>query len=242
MSSASSGDQRIAFFGGSFDPPHIGHVAIAVAAQQALALDRVLFAPVALQPLKPTGSSASFEDRLAMLRLAIAGHPGFELSLLDAPNPAYPSPNYTFDTLIELRRSLSSQSELLQTELFLLLGADSFRTLRNWHRASELLFLANLVVASRPHEDLGNLQASLPSGISVASQANRPNQYRLTDPAGKESQLILLPDLHYDVSATQLRNQIQGQSAQPPLLDRAVLEYIREHHLYARSGALATGH
>ena len=65
--------RRVAFFGGSFDPPHLGHLAVAWAAQAALGLDTVLFAPVGAQPLKPLGSSASYEDRLALTRLAIAG-------------------------------------------------------------------------------------------------------------------------------------------------------------------------
>src|SRR3954469_7564918 len=93
---------RVAFFGGSFDPPHLGHLAVARAARAALNLDRVLFAPVGAQPLKPEGSAAPFTDRLAMTQLAIAGEPGFEISLADAPNAA-DRPNYTLDTLRTLR-------------------------------------------------------------------------------------------------------------------------------------------
>ncbi len=90
--------QRVAFFGGSFDPPHLGHLAIARAARDGLKLDKVLFAPVGAQPLKPLGSTAAFEDRVAMTRLAIAEEPGFALSLLDAPDPDG-KPNYTLETL-----------------------------------------------------------------------------------------------------------------------------------------------
>jgi len=79
--------RRVAFFGGSFDPPHFGHLAVARAARAALELDAVLFAPVGVQPLKPSGSTASFEDRVAMTRLAIAGEERFEVSLADAPRP-----------------------------------------------------------------------------------------------------------------------------------------------------------
>ena len=79
------GPVRVAFFGGSFDPPHLGHLAVARAAQAGLRLDRVLFAPVGAQPLKPEGSTASFENRVEMTRLAIAGEEGFEISLADAP-------------------------------------------------------------------------------------------------------------------------------------------------------------
>ncbi|MGA8041301.1 MAG: adenylyltransferase/cytidyltransferase family protein, partial [Terracidiphilus sp.] len=70
MHSATAQGQRIAFFGGSFDPPHNGHLAVARAALQALQLDKVLFAPVGTQPLKPHGASAGFADRLAMTQLA----------------------------------------------------------------------------------------------------------------------------------------------------------------------------
>src|ERR1700733_8002781 len=73
--------RRIGFFGGSFDPPHRGHIAVAHAAQAALELDTVLFAPVGAQPLKPQGSTASFDDRVQMTQLAIASEPGFEISL-----------------------------------------------------------------------------------------------------------------------------------------------------------------
>ena len=227
MSPASSG-ARVAFFGGSFDPPHLGHLAVASAARQALGLDRVLFAPVGLQPLKPTGPSASFEDRVAMIRLAIARQPGFELSLADAPKPAGAAPNFTADTLISLRESLPNE-----TQLFLLLGADSFRNLHHWHRAAELPFLADLIVASRPNQNLGNLSARLPAGIALHPIPGEPNRHRLTNAAGNESTLTILPSLHYDISATQLRGQIHGQAGnQPPLLDPAVREYIHQHHLY----------
>ncbi len=114
---ANRSGMRVAFFGGSFDPPHLGHLAVARAARAAFALDAVLFAPVGMQPLKPEGSAASFEDRLAMTRLAIACEPGFEVSLVDAPRPAAgrkSTPNYTIDTLEKLARlSCAGQHTLL---------------------------------------------------------------------------------------------------------------------------------
>jgi nicotinate-nucleotide adenylyltransferase len=228
MSQGTSKGSRIAFFGGSFDPPHYGHIAVARAAQQALHLDEVLFAPVGLQPLKPTGPSAGFEHRVAMTRLAIANQPGFEISLLDAPTATSSTPNYTIDTLTHLRQSLPPNAQL-----FLLLGADSFRTLSHWRRAAEIPFLANLVVASRPAEDLTDIPACLPPGIAVNPLPNQPNHYRLTNATADQSHLTILPDLHYDISATQLRNQIQGHPGnEPPPLDPAVLQYIHQHHLY----------
>ena len=217
---------RIAFFGGSFDPPHLGHLAIAHAAQQTLALDQVLFAPVGLQPLKPRGSCASFEDRAAMVQLAIANEPSFALSLLDAPKPGQTIPNYTFETLEQLR-----QSHPKDTELFLLLGADSLRTFHHWHRAAEIPYLAQLIVASRPNESLIGLQSLMPPSISIDPSPNQPNTYQLANPAGSQSQLTLLPNLHYEISATALRKAMQSNAA-PQQIPPPVLEYIRQHRLY----------
>jgi nicotinate-nucleotide adenylyltransferase len=166
-----------------------------------------------------------------MTRLAIATEAGFEISFADAPKLGSTTPNFTVDTLAGLRESLPQE-----TILFLLLGADSFRALHHWHRAAELPFLANLIVASRPNENLSDLAASLPPGIAldpvndkVQSQVNR---YRLINNAGEQSELTILPNLHYDISATQLRNQVHGKAGSKPLLDPAVLAYIHLHHLY----------
>ncbi len=152
--------RRIAFFGGSFDPPHLGHIGIARAAQIALELDTVLFAPVGLQPLKPQGSTASYEDRVAMTELAIKGVPEFAICLADAPNPNG-TPNYTIDALLHLRKKFPAAA------LFTLMGADSLLSLRHWHRAVEVPFLAPLIVASRPGERLEDLAAVLPAGLVI---------------------------------------------------------------------------
>ena len=155
MSRSPISGKRVAFFGGSFDPPHLGHLAVARAARTALRLDTVLFAPVGTQPLKPQGPTASFEDRLTMTRLAIEGEPGFSISLADAPD-ATGVPNYTIVTLLELRAELAPDSTL-----FCLMGADSFLGLSAWHRAAEIPFVAPLIVASRPGESPGEHIAGL---------------------------------------------------------------------------------
>jgi len=152
---------RVAFFGGSFDPPHLGHLEVARAAHAALGLETVLFAPVGEQPLKPQGSPAAFAHRLAMTRLAIAGDPAFAVSLADAPKPSG-IPNYTFDTLLALRAQLPPDGVL-----FCLMGADAFAGLRRWHRAAEIPFVAPLIVASRPGEQLDDLKAFLPDGLMI---------------------------------------------------------------------------
>ena len=221
---------RIAFFGGSFDPPHHGHLAVARAARTALALDQVLFAPVGHQPLKPAGSSASFADRVAMTRLAIADEPAFSLSLADAPSPA---PNYTIDTLAALSAAHP------YAELFCLLGADSFLGLPRWHRGAELPFAAPLIVAARPGQSLDDLTSVLPAGlilISPPARVSAPRNIQLQraavqNAAGRSAPLYLLPGLHIDLSATALRSQLHDPYHHAGL-PQPVFDYITTHNLY----------
>ncbi len=238
MAEQSSGGRRVAFFGGSFDPPHLGHLAVARAAQAALGLDTVLFAPVGAQPLKPQGSTASYEDRLALTRLAIAGDAGFAVSLADAPRPGG-APNYTLDTLEELREELSRGSAL-----FCLMGADSFFGLRRWHRAAEIPFVAPLIVASRPGQLLEGLKAALPEGLYLESgpagdQTVAGVEMRaciLRNAAGQTSPFYLLPGLNVEISASDIRAGIQaaidGESGCQELLPGPVFEAIRSRGLY----------
>lgn len=229
---------RVAFFGGSFDPPHIGHLAVARAARDALRLDAVLFTPVGTQPLKPMGSSADFDDRLAMTRLAIAGERGFEASLMDAPRASAPSrPNYTFDTLSTLRLVLPQE-----TKLFCLVGADSFLNLRFWHRAAKIPFKAELIVASRPGEPLDDFAAALPNDLALEpleeleSNGVKLIVYSISDTSGQKACLYLLPGLDFDISATEIRANMSaaeyGMEDGNNRLPATVAEYIREHGLY----------
>ncbi len=233
--------KRIAFFGGSFDPPHLGHLAVARAARSALDLDCVLFAPVGAQPLKPHGSTAPFADRLAMTELAIAGKPGFCISLLDAPTSAG-SPNYTLDTLRGLRAQLPPGGEL-----FCLMGADSFVNLRKWHGGAEIPFAASLIVASRPGQLLDDLTASIPDGITLSAAPQgeaialhdrhvEVRSYVLRNGARETAQFHLLPGLHVEISASAIRDQVRSASDIHPtgkeLLPPPVAEYIRAHGLY----------
>lgn len=242
LDSAANGP-RIAFFGGSFDPPHRGHLAVARAAQAALDLDTVLFAPVGAQPLKPLGSTAGFEDRVAMTRLAIANEPGFALSLADAPkkeSASHNTPNYTFDTLVALKRDLP-----IHSELFCLLGADSFLALKHWHRGSEIPFLAPLIVASRPGQNLADLAAALPAGLSLEPCFSSPvaavelRSCTLRNASGATAPFHLLPGLYIDISATAIREEVHSEIARIPAgeghhsdLPDPVFDYIAAHNLY----------
>ncbi len=230
---------RIAFFGGSFDPPHCGHLAIARAAIEHMALDRVLFAPVGTQPLKRELQPAGFADRLAMVQLAVAGDPRLDVSMLDAPRADGQS-NYTLRTLHELRQALAPEDEL-----FCLVGADSFLTLKQWHGAEDLLFACDFVVAGRPGFLLNNLAAALPEGVRVSGTPKllAPGclSVLLENPSRRRSHLFVLPDLKEDISATEIRQAILvgvegGPCDEHSVLPAAVITYIRTHGLYRGSG------
>ena len=117
---------RVGFFGGSFDPPHRGHLAAALAAADRFGLERVLLAPTARQPLKPDGPVASFEDRLEMVRLLCEGSARLEASAVDAP-AADGQPNYTIDTLQRLQGVFGADETI-----FVIVGVDAFLGLRRW--------------------------------------------------------------------------------------------------------------
>ncbi len=129
---------RIGVFGGTFDPVHVGHLAIALAALESVPLDRVLFVPVRRSPLKDRDPLASTADRVAMLESAIASEPRFALSRAELEREGV---SYTVDTLEELRP---------QGELFLILGSDALADLARWRAPDRIRELATILVAARP--------------------------------------------------------------------------------------------
>jgi nicotinate-nucleotide adenylyltransferase len=237
MHEAAEGGRRIAFFGGSFDPPHLGHIGIARAAQSVLELDTVLFTPVGVQPLKPLGSTASFEDRVAMTELAIKDLPQFAISLADTPDPSG-EPNYTIDTLHRLEARFPS------ARLFTLMGADSFLSLRRWYRGAEIPFIAPLIVASRPGQRLEDLASTLPEGLTIhegaPAEGDAPGSplrvFTIRNEAGATTPFYLLPGLEIEISASEIRHQVGAAAdrlcAGHELLPDAVSNYIAEHGLY----------
>ncbi len=224
---------RLALFGGSFDPPHCGHLGIALAAIERLALDRVLMAPVGRQPLKRDRPQSPYPDRMAMVQLACGSQPRLQPSAIDAPITTG-APNYTYDTLLQLRQSLHADDAL-----YCLIGADSLLTLRHWHRAADALFLAQWIIAARPGVALETLTPLLPDGIRTMPAEGSGTCVRVPiqqdiGPEPRHGQLWLLPGLHYEVSATELRRALADHTAGIPqrVLDPAVAEYARAHRLY----------
>jgi nicotinate-nucleotide adenylyltransferase len=212
---------RRAIFGGTFDPPHRGHMAIARAAADAFQLDQVLFAPTGRQPLKLKTNPSSFPDRLAMVAAACAdachldqatGHRlatnCFAVTDLDGPRPG-DLPNYTVDTLTALRALYPGDT------LFSLAGSDSFLNLHRWREPQRLLELTEWIVVSRP-------------GYPLTEDRLAP--LRLT-PA-QRARVHLLTSVEEDVSATSLRDRLQQGDPCTDLLSPSVADYIQKHALY----------
>lgn len=202
---------HIGLFGGTYDPPHRGHLAVANAVRERFALDRVLLAPAAIQPLKPDGAQASFADRLRMVELLCDGQPGLEASAIDGPQPDG-SPNYTIETLKRLQATLPPGAEIS-----VIVGADAFLDLRKWKNPEELLRDARWIVVSRPGFDLRSLNAMLDAmGLSFAQR----------------SRVQTLSDFANPVSATEVRERLHDRDEAAGLVPSQVLDYIRQHHLY----------
>lgn len=166
-----------------------------------------------------------------MTRLAIEDEPGFEISLADAP---VGSPNYTLETLHTLRRKLPEAARL-----FCLMGADAFAALKLWRGAAEVPFAATLVVASRPGTPLEHLALGLPAKLSVERRERVRADYEtekwfLTAGSGAIAEMYVLPGLHVDVSATEIRQQVRatvlGRTTE--LIPAGVARYIGQHGLY----------
>ena len=212
--------QRIALFGGSFDPPHRGHLAVARAAADAFHLDRVLLAPSGRQPLKPDGAVAAYADRLAMVGVACAVDARLEASSIDAPL-VDGSSNFTVTTLATLERMCPG------ARLFNLVGADSFRDLARWKDPGQLLDVVDWIVVSRPGYTLTD-----PAGLTLSREQRR--------------RIHLLESVQEDVDATGLRERLRLGEACGSLLPEGVEAYIRCRGLYgselsARSTPIADG-
>lgn len=195
-------NKRVGLFGGSFDPIHYGHLAIAEDARLALGLERVIFMPAARQPLKQGQHGATPETRLAMVRLACAANPAFEVSALEIERAG---PSYTITTLESLHAE--------RGDLVLLLGADAAAELPRWRAAERIAALAQLAVIERPGQqfDSGKLLAALPLLTS-----------RLTVLAGPQ----------IAISSTMLRQRAAAGFSLRYLTPDPVAEYIRTHQPY----------
>ncbi|MBV9581920.1 MAG: nicotinate-nucleotide adenylyltransferase [Chloroflexi bacterium] len=200
--------RRLGLLGGTFDPPHYGHLVAAQEVAWRLELDRVLFLPARQNPLKRDEPSSSAEDRCAMVTLAIVGNPIFEVSRLDLDRPP---PSYTADLLKVLASA--------ESDLYFVIGADILPELPRWRDPDEILRLARLAVVNRPGAPPPNLR-----GLDELSPG-----------ASSRATLVEIPGLAIASRELRLRAR-EGQPIRyltPPAVER----YIVERGLYrARSG------
>lgn len=201
--SARNDAQRIGVFGGTFDPPHVGHLLTARDAAERLRLGRVLWIPAGQQPLKVAGDAASAADRRQMAELTVAGDPGHEVEPMEVERGGL---SYTVDTLRALR------DRHPRAELYLLLGADAWRTFGSWREPATIQELATVAVLVRDSD------VQSPGGaVPGSSGAVQP---------------VMLPTRRIDVSATEIRNRVRSGLSIRGFVVEPVERYIAEHRLY----------
>jgi nicotinate-nucleotide adenylyltransferase len=239
---------NIALFGGTFDPIHRGHLAIARAARERFDLGVVYFVPADVPPHKQKTPVSSFDHRYAMVALATAGEKSFVPSLLEAP-PRYQNvlpfrdeadlrerhesarigPSYSIDTVRRVKATLPKSARL-----FFLIGIDAFLEIATWREPEALLREVEFIVASRPGFSLADVANALPerlrpreTGVSVFRK--QPARGSIVLPGAT---LHLLDGVNEKVSATQIRAAAKGKKSTARLLPESVAEYIRKQGLY----------
>lgn len=209
VESRTAGGERIGILGGTFDPPHIGHLWLATLAADALGLSRVLLMPAARPPHKGANRISNAADRVMMTRLAIAGDPSLDLSLIEMERPG---PSYTVDSLIELRASLGGDAGLV-----LIMAADSLAEIDTWREPERLLQLTEWAVGPRPG-------SALPDRAALRERFG---------PAASRIHLLDGPSL--DISSSEIRRRVAAGRSIRYLVPRAVAELIADRDLYRRA-------
>ena len=204
--------KRIGLFGGTFDPPHVGHLALAEWARDALRLDRVLFVPAGRPPHKGRARLTGVAHRVAMTRLAVRGERAFTVSAIEARRDG---PSFTVDTLRALRRRAP------RVRIFLLMGADSLEEFHTWRDPAGIQAMATLVVADRP--------GASGKGAAAARRARRPVR-----PPGVPGarRVVWLENPALEVSSSAIRARLRAGRTVRYLIPDAVVRYIARHRLY----------
>jgi nicotinate-nucleotide adenylyltransferase len=227
---------NIGLFGGTFDPVHRGHLALARAAMEQCTLHHVHFVPANIPPHKQRQPLSPFLHRFAMLVLATAGEKAFVPSLLEAPEESgaggkarQEKPNYTIDTVRRLKQTFKASDKLL-----LLIGMDAFADIAKWHQAEALFRECEFIVASRPGYSLADVANALPEKLRPRPEVTRPfhKQPAAGDLVLPGVTIHLLGDLHQPASATAIRTAAAAGKALGRLVDPPVAEYIRKMGLY----------
>jgi nicotinate-nucleotide adenylyltransferase len=236
---------NIGFFGGSFDPIHHGHVALARAAKETYELSRIYFVPANIPPHKQKQPLTFYFHRYAMVVLATMGDKAFVPSLLEAPGPAVGETstksksrmaehssegvNYSIDTVRRLKASLKKIDRL-----FFLIGIDAFADIAKWREPEALLRECEFVVASRPGYSLADVANALPEKLRPARAVSQPfaKQPAKGDLVLNGATVHLLDSVHQPVSATAIREAVAAKKPLRKFVDAGVEDYIKKEGLY----------
>lgn len=201
---------KYGILGGTFDPPHNGHLKIAAAARSALGLAQIVFIPAGQPPHKLDDPVSPAATRLAMLELALARHPDFVISRLELLRAG---PSYTVDTLRELHQTLGDDAEI-----YFIMGMDSLQNFHTWHQPQEIVKLCKLAVLRRPgfDVDLDTLEKQVP---------------------GATASVVIIPGPEFDISASEIRARVRRGESIRGLVPPAVAAFIKTNRLY-KNGAL----
>jgi nicotinate-nucleotide adenylyltransferase len=231
---------NIGLFGGTFDPTHRGHIALARAAEEKFSLRQIHFVPANVPPHKQTQPLTPYLHRFTMLSLATAENKNWIPSLLEAPEglnvesgkkaagPNY-SPNYSINTVRKLRAGLKSSDRV-----FFLIGIDAFLQIQTWYEPLALFTECAFVVASRPGHSLADVANALPESLRPKSAATEPFKKH---PAKGDLVLPgvsvhLLEGLQHAISATAIRETAKAGRPLGKLVDSPVADYIKKQGLY----------
>ena len=231
---------NIGLFGGTFDPVHRGHIALAHAALERYKLNRIYFVAAGVPPHKQCQPLSPFLHRFTMLALATAPEKAFMPSLLEAPEETSPTgrrertakPNYTIDTVRRLKQALKDRDRI-----FLLIGMDAFADIAKWHQAEALFRECEFVVASRPGYSLADVANALPASLRPKPEITRPFQKQAAtgDLVLAGATIHLLDQVHQSVSATAIRQSVAAGRPLTRFVDPAVADYIKKVGLYRPS-------
>jgi len=197
--------------GGTFDPIHLGHLAVAEEAREVLGLGCVLFVPAGVPPHKPASNVTSAEDRVVMVELAIANNPAFRLSRVEVDRPG---PSWTVDTLELL--AASERESGREPALTLILSAETFAGLPGWRDPERLFELARIAVVPR-------------SGYEAPADAWLERHF-----PDATSRVVRLDGPRLPLSSTAIRERVAAGRSIRYLVPDAVARYIGDHGLYQR--------
>ncbi len=218
---------RLGLLGGSFNPIHNGHLAIAGQVRERLHLDRILFIPSGEPPHKRDGSLAPAKDRYEMVRLAIADNPSFTISDIEVRRTGK---SYSIDTIRELQRQHGPS-----TELHFLIGLDAFLDFPGWKEPQTLLKACRFVVISRPGQSFQSLAklSMLPElDPHALAQLDSGELNRLDVAIPSSPGIICLPLPPCPISASDIRQRVRGKGSLANVLPPPVESYILQHRLY----------